>query len=323
MKTKPTLSGSGSRKTLLVVPSNRPERLREFLAAWRPVKDWDATLVVEDGPNKSSDVEAEYHYCWEDIESDLGKNAWIISRRDSAIRSYGFWKAWQIGADFILTLDDDCLPVGSSWCSQHIANLFDLPRWCESAGQRTRGIPYENLGTVETHISHGLWQGVPDLDAPQSLIAGLPNNFIPPSGRRLIPRGQFFPMCGMNLAFRRCVTPLMYFPLMGEGRIYRRFDDIWCGVIAKHICDHLGINIASGEPFIHHSRASNVFVNLVKEAPGIAENETAWERISQIALSASTPVSCMKEAGTVLSREPNEYWSRVGKAMQIWSGLFE
>jgi len=41
---------------------------------------------------------------------------------------------------------------------------------------------------------------------------------------------------------------------MGEGQPYRRFDDIWFGVIAKRICDHLGWSIAVGDPHVHHGR---------------------------------------------------------------------
>ena len=44
----------------------------------------------------------------------------------------------------------------------------------------------------------------------------------------------------MSLAFRIEALPLMYLPLMGEGQPYDRFDNIWGGVIAKRVCDHLG-----------------------------------------------------------------------------------
>ena len=34
---------------VLVVPSNRPKLLDEFIDAWNPVKDWDKLIVVFDG----------------------------------------------------------------------------------------------------------------------------------------------------------------------------------------------------------------------------------------------------------------------------------
>ena len=109
-------------------------------------------------------------------------------------------------------------------------------------------------------------------------------------------------MCGMNLAFDRdLIGPAMYFGLMGEGQPIGRYDDMWAGWCAKvgtiasvyiapfsfctnsdkvlpHslfrrqccaalqvICDHLGLGVKTGLPYIWHSKASNPFVNLKKE----------------------------------------------------------
>jgi len=283
-----------------------------------------ATLVVEDGPDKSPGIETDHHFCWRDIDNDLGQNAWIISRQDSAIRSYGFWKAHTLGAHFVLTLDDDCRPVSSHWVDEHVANITgSIPRWCNSAGQRTRGMPYDNCGSIAAAISCGLWQGVPDFDAVQSLAFGVPEDFMPPRGTRIIPAGQFFPLCGMNLAFTRAAAPLMYFPLMGKNSPFCRFDDIWCGVIAKHICDHLQLRIACGEPFVQHIRASNVFTNLMKEAPGIAANEHFWRTIADIQLMSDSPTGCMNEVGSALLENRDAYTSRLGTAIGLWAELFQ
>ena len=35
------------------------------------------------------------------------------------------------------------------------------------------------------------------------------------------------------------------------------------------ICDHLGLGVKSGLPYVHHSKASNPFTNLRKEYKGI------------------------------------------------------
>jgi reversibly glycosylated polypeptide/UDP-arabinopyranose mutase len=35
------------------------------------------------------------------------------------------------------------------------------------------------------------------------------------------------------------------------------------------ICDHLGLGVKTGLPYIHHSKASNPFTNLRKEYKGI------------------------------------------------------
>lgn len=47
---------------------------------------------------------------------------------------------------------------------------------------------------------------------------------------RTIPKGTFFPMCGMNLAFNReLIGPAMYFGLMGYGQPVGCYYDMWAG----------------------------------------------------------------------------------------------
>ena len=55
----------------LVVPTNRPDRLGEFLDAWRPWP-WDKILIVEDAPESSGpdgDGERIHRYSWRDIDT--------------------------------------------------------------------------------------------------------------------------------------------------------------------------------------------------------------------------------------------------------------
>jgi len=104
---------------VLVVPTNRPHRLGEFLDAWRPWP-WDRILIVEDAPESSGpdgDGERIHRYSWRDIDTSL-PNPRIISRRDSAIRAFGFWRAWTMGASVIFTLDDDCFPLDREYVRQ-------------------------------------------------------------------------------------------------------------------------------------------------------------------------------------------------------------
>jgi hypothetical protein len=308
----------------LVIPTIRESSIKCFLESWRPVKDWDVVILVEDNPQKTFDIDVDHHFCWSDIDTDLGGDSWIISRRDSAIRSYGFYKAYQMGADYIFTLDDDCLPTRdrSYFCDEHIKNLEKTPKWCESVlGYRTRGLPYENFGLMKNvKFSMGLWEGIPDFDAINMLSNS--SNQIQLTPNRIIPKGQYFPFCGMNFAFKRDVTPLTFFALMGYNTPFGRFDDIWFGIICKKICDHLDFSISCGTPHIYHSKASNAFDNLVKEAPGIKMNEHFWEAIDNIELQKNTPISCMEEIGVALSEHDDAYMKKLGKAVVLWAKLF-
>jgi reversibly glycosylated polypeptide/UDP-arabinopyranose mutase len=316
----------------------------EFLVKWSPWENWDLVIIVEDNPTKTFDLgmykEDVVHLAWDDIDADLGEQSWIISHRDSAIRSYGFYYAWKQGADYIFTLDDDCYPqshtdvyftdgphYAKQFVAEHIQAMAHWTRWTESVhGWRTRGIPYNNKGALTNVVLNvGWWDTNPDLDAVQTLSGGEENwkGFDHYRKHEIIPNGQYFPMCGMNLCFKKEAAPLMFFPLMGEGYPYKRLDDIWCGIIMKKVCDHLRWSVSVGLPFIDHIRASDPFVNLVKEAPGIAANEWFWETIDAIKLTEDSPAECMMEIGIEIGTHQNDYLQKLGEAIQIWSSLFQ
>jgi reversibly glycosylated polypeptide/UDP-arabinopyranose mutase len=313
-------------KVALVIPSCRGEQLQAFLEAWEPVRFWDTLVIVEDGPTRTFDVPTPHHFAHADIDKTLGPDAWIISRRDSAIRSFGFLIAYRLGADLIVTLDDDCQPhPGRDFLRGHLDALERTTRWASSVpGMRVRGLPYENLGTLSTvKLNVGLWSGVPDLDASTRLVCGAAADFTPPAGSRVLPSGQYVPICGMNLAFRREFAPLSYFPLMGEGQPYRRFDDIWFGLIAKRICDHLGWHVTVGTPWVRHIRVSDPYANLVKEAPGIALNERLWQIVDALPLTEATAAGCLVEVGQGLQESGDEYLQALGRALRVWAGFFD
>ena len=309
-------------RTVLVIPSNRPDCLAEWFKAWAPVKDWDDTVVVWDLPEVPH-VNYEFpHYnlCWSDIKSP------IFARKDSAIRWFGFHYVWALNKyDVTLTMDDDCRPYSPDWAATHVNNIFNQRRWVTTAGERTRGLPYSYLGVNPNIVaSHGLWQGVPDYDA----IVALHTNNKPldnmPVGTQIMPSGCYFPMCGMNLAFKTSFTSAMYCPLQGEGSPYRRFDDIWCGIIAKKIADHMRLQFISGEPHIYHSKASDPFVNLVKEAPGIVMNEKFWLMVDEVDLRpATSQEDCIRLIGQNFLTKDDAYLKMIGEHMQEWAGLFE
>lgn len=309
---------------ILVVPTIREQCLKDFSNSWYH-ELFDRIIIVEDNPTITFKSESVEHYSWREIEEDWGDKWWIFSRRDSAIRSFGFWKAYQLGAKTIFTLDDDCYSIpNQKFIETHLSKLNDAPKWVSSIdGLRLRGLPYFNLGKLNNVvINMGMWTNVADLDAPNQLTKPI-KNFMPPADvDKIIPNGQYFPLCGMNMAFKREVTPLMYFPLMGEGQPYRRFDDIWCGIICKKICDHLRLNISVGHPFVEHKKASDPMVNLVKEAPGIKMNETFWESVDAVTLTASTPETCMEELGQQLCNNDDRYIKKLGEAMGIWAAAF-
>lgn len=321
----------------IIIPTIRS---LNFLKQWRQEFRDCIGIIIED--HKKQEIETPtkyfkkvYHYTWNDIDKDLGKNSWIMPRKNAGIRSYGFWKAWQLKTDIIITLDDDCYPVGWTgyFIQQHLKNLslFAPIDWQPTFPHRkymyTRGIPYGIRDQKEVVISHGLWTNILDFDAPTHLLhqgLSIPEGF---EFIEFIPKSYYFPMCSMNLAFKTKITPLMYFPLMGYDRNgnhwgYDRFDDIWAGIFAKKIIDHLGLAAVNGSPFVEHKKASNVFKNLQKEAKGIETNEDLYQEVDKVRLTAKTVLKCYEELTEKIAFRHEEYFQHLKKAMRVWASLF-
>jgi reversibly glycosylated polypeptide/UDP-arabinopyranose mutase len=313
------------RKTMLVVPTCRPDSIKTFFEKWQGKGGWDTVCIIEDAPERTEAVAnlCPFSFSHVEIADVLGDDAWIISKRDSACRNFGLLWAYWHDMD-VLTLDDDCYPTNNytDLVSAH-RKAMEYTKWVDSVpGQRMRGKPYRNLSTLETVINVGLWVDNPDLDAIQTLARPhLVEGFIPPLDNRIIPHGQYVPTCGMNLYIKHEAIPLFYFALMGEGYPYRRFDDIWGGIIAKKALDTLGWHMSVGEPWIRHSRASNPFTNLVKEAPGIVANEEFWYVIDSLDMSGvvKKSIDVMYRIGSQLARNQEDYFQKLGGAIQTWA----
>lgn len=320
----------------LVVPTIRT---LSFLKEWKSLLSECHLLIVEDHEKRTIETSIRHfrsvsHYSWQDIKKDFGKNEWIFSRENAGIRSYGFWKAWKNKADIIISLDDDCYPVDQDFIKRHITNLtLKAPaHWVSTFPHPhyiyTRGFPYTVRNKVPVMVSHGLWSNQIDLDGITQKNQPAAMNVPPyPPFLTFIPKGQYFPMCSMNLAFRKEVTPLMYFPLMGKDPDgtpwgFDRFDDIWAGIFAKKIMDHLGYAVANGSPFVEHRKASDPDVNIQKEKKGLPVNEKFWQWADTVKLTKHTPVSCYQELARGIVFPHTRYFTKLRQAMLIWSELF-
>lgn len=316
----------------LVIPSIREKSLKEFLDAWEDKGDWDKIILIEDNEEKTflnlkSKWEL-FHFSHKEIRDKLKDKSWIISKKDSACRAFGFIVATEMGADWIISLDDDCHPHNSlcgGICKKHLEIINSFKICKESIGQRTRGFPYRNFGTMNNVVCNmGLWANNGDWDGIQSLAdVSLSNYFTPPKGNFLAHPRHRYPFCGMHIFFKRSVVSAMYFPLMGVGYSFKRMDDIWCGWITQKIFEHLGLSWSIGEPWVEHKRASNCFDNLIAESTGIKANEYFWERIYNIKLSSNTIEDCVVEIAENLISDTDEYKRKLGMAMKVWKGLFD
>jgi hypothetical protein len=334
------------------VCTNREAEALRFLAEWDSyiARFCEASkcprfsvFIHEDHPAKQLNPERfssvkVVHTCQADIPITLGEKAWIIPRQTGAARSFPMYLAWKQGFDYILTMDDDCFPPEKdpgTFFDSHL-QAFRMDRWFRTiGGVDPRGIPYGSKGNLPVLLNHGLWTGIPDLDGPTTLLAGRwPISLVLRATREVIAPGMWFPLCAMNVCYSRAAIPAAYNLLMGLDEYgFDRFDDIWSGLFLKRIADHLGFYITSGNPFVRHERASNVFACLRKEALGIQLHEEFWQFIAASQLgSARSVLEAYKQLADVVNRFRSDsqpardfaaYFRKLALAMLTWAELFE
>ncbi len=319
----------------IVIPTIRD---LNFLEQWRWAFEDHHLIIVQDGdPSREISVPSGYNYDlydWNDIENDLGEDRWIISKRDSACRCYGFLKA---ESEYVYTIDDDCLPAKDpegnrmNPIRKHRENLESPahPEFFNTLYDQefVRGYPFSRREGVATAISHGLWLHIPDFDAPTQMVKPNWRNTKYVDIVQTIPYKTLFPMCGMNLAFnRKLIGPAMYFGLMGKNYPWGRYDDMWAGWCAKTICDHLNYGIKTGVPYIRHEKASNWQSNFQKEKNGIIWQEDIVPFFEEVELTNSSMIDCYFELSEKVEKELveiDEYFSELSEAMRIWAEKWE
>ena len=94
-------------------------------------------------------------------------------------------------------------------------------------------------------------------------------------------------------------------------------------ICAQVICDHLGLGVKTGLPYIWHSKASNPFVNLKKEYKGIFWQEDIIPFFQAVVL----PKDCdtVQKCYIALSQQVKEklgkvdpYFIKLADAMVTW-----
>lgn len=285
-------------KIAVVVPTVRPESFETFLYGWNQLFHRHEVLLIEvrdgDDPKLHThqyhvDKPVEFSREAATILSVMGTEfVDLIFNKNDGVRNLGFaYVAKYTDCDIVITLDDDVLPVGDT-IQDHIdaLNKSYPTSWINTTNSTyMRGFPYWIRDERECVISHGVWTGTADFDASTQLVLGVHDvEFY----KGPIPKDILFPMCIMNVAFKREFLPYMYqAPMAGN---INRFADIWGGVFATKEAHFQKKAIVTGYATIHHTRASDPFVNLIKEAVGIGMHEFLTNPNAQ-PLDASHPTS--------------------------------
>jgi hypothetical protein len=312
----------------VIVPTNRPDRFQVFLDEWNDLfHGHDVYLiVVQDNGKHFEEIREGFHYSG--IEGELHHHHTIemefIPHKSDMIRSWGIYRAWKHGSDYVLSLDDDVTPYVDLFA--HYEYEFEHERPFSpyfSVGAMTssrlemRGFPYKQRHNGKVMVQYGGWNGVLDYDAHSQLMIG--NNtdeqfwpYVMP-----VPKGAAVTTCIMNAAWRNEFSREMWqFPLF-DGR-YNRFGDIWSGLLQKQVLDFQGqVMLINGRAGVLHQRASNPQMNLRREKPGIPINEEIWEY-----LYPGPYADLLKQIHEYFERADPEYAAHFKKAYEEWLGLF-
>jgi hypothetical protein len=235
---------------MVVVPWCNPKQRDEFLSAWgvRAVPSW---LVLQHDVHREG--------C-------------------AATKNKGVDEACERGADVVVVLDDDCFPHEAPSLERlmeaHAAalepqrvKLFEVV-----TSPPSRGTPFGEL-TAEMPVaaSMGFWVGVGDYCGVRQLATGAP----PMEFKREPVHGRYFPLCGMNVAFR----PSLWGPWRRFVDV-PRFDDIWMGWLWQREAYRRRHCFNLAGPIVRHARQTNPWRNLVVEARHLEANETLWAEIA-------------------------------------------
>jgi len=285
-------------------------------------------------------------------EYGLGDPDDIIPQRAHNETSFGLLVALTRDYDVILFVDDDTYPKENvDFLGTHLGALNSSAytiknnkgfwvNWVNTdLDLFARGFPYNQrqpyLATVSLFgkkenvnpvLNMGCWDGIPDLNAIDYLCYK-PDFKIEKNNTNLcynIVKGQFAPICSMNLAFKPEIIPAFY-QLWHKDR----YDDIFSGLFLKKIADHLGKYLRIGNPVCVHDKATrNLFDDIRAELQGMELNEVLWQELLDIELHEESWLGCYRElAGKLykkfLGSKFDDYVWVMTQKMLCWTDIIE
>lgn len=249
-------------------------------------------------------------------------------------RNIALLEAIKSGAEIIISIDDDNIPVNTSYFDD-FHGLFSSPfsglqvssksGWV-NAGQFLsppvihRGLPYEKRPTsseielggtqsAKVGVASGLWFGDPDIDCIDRLV----NHPIVLNVSDVLSAGFVVhkdcraPFNSQNTAYRAELAPLMMV-LIDVGR----YDDIWASYISQTIFTKMEYQIHFGKPFVWQERnPQNLWQNLRDEIYGMENTPAFVAKLKQLGVDSQSDV--LENLQRVYSGLKNEeYFPKAG-----------
>lgn len=253
------LDGAQDRARVIVIPDRKTPA-----ALWEAVKDARAQGFRVECPDLNEQAAF--------LES-LGAPAGMFPFDTDHRRNIGYLMAWRDGADIMVSVDDDNLPL-DGWLAEHeivtqkaaqhglrsdpfghFFNPFELldvtPEVARPRGYTYRqparfGPARRSVGIRDIAINAGLWLGDPDVDAIMRVAVGAHSHAL--RGSAVLAADTWAPVNSQNTAIRRDVIPAYYFFRSG------RFGDIYQGYLAQACAKAMGHSVRFGTPAVTHAR---------------------------------------------------------------------
>lgn len=273
--TRPDLEQTRASRSVAVVmpiPNDPDWSLFEELSEEVPI------IVVDDSDGKLAPApRGNVRFFDYQAQRDVMGDHWdAIPHRSAATRNFGHYLAYVEGYDVIVALDYDCR-TRSGWLETHLESLRSVDEtvalegsWINTVtcdGFYARGFPYEFRnptksrptrtsvsGTIKMNM--GVWDNILDLNGIDKLHRQPPADPGLHAAGSVVALGNV-PVCGMNTAFTRELTPAYFFLpdlwVNGSWQLSRH-DDIWGGYVTKRLMDRRGDLFAFGPPIVEHTR---------------------------------------------------------------------
>jgi hypothetical protein len=275
-------------------------------------------------------------------------------------RNIGLLKAWEDGADIIITIDDDNWMLNHDFLRLHavVGQSPELPAYETSSGwfnvcsmlEEASGTPFYHRGfprgerwkerdiftcvspiTRRVAVNAGLWLDDPDIDAMTRLERPIVVRGMAPAApqRFVLQPGTWSPFNSQNTALMREVIPAYFLsPCVG------RYDDIWPSYIVVRIAQHLGDVIAYGHPLLRQKRNEHIlWKDLDNERIGMLLTDEFCAALRSLDLKGKSYHECYGEIAEQLQHAwlAGPKWTdamvsaRAGllEGISIWHSVFE
>lgn len=261
-------------------------------------------------------------------------------------RNIGYLRAWEHGADVLISIDDDnyCRP-DSDFIAAHAVvggpcgaanntrfasgapwfNVCDLLNGNNGSTIWARGFPYsarsqngkvevamlpEHARETRVAVNAGLWLDDPDVDAVTRLsLRPLVDGA--DSTDLVLGPGTWSPINTQNTALHRDAIPAYYYVRMGfpvMGMLIDRFGDIWSGYFLQRCAEHLGETVRVGSPVADHRRTThNLFKDLYQELAGIVLTEDLLPWLREVPLTATTYADAYAELADAIAEQAERF----------------